>query len=840
VVLVGGEAGIGKTSLLRALRERTGAAATFLIGACEPLSVPVPLGPWREIVEAASGDDLTDVGSSDRLVLARQVAGALERRAPAVAAIEDVHWADPLTLDLLRLLARRVEAIGVAIIVTFREDEVAANPALGLLLGDLAGASGVRRLRLEPLSASAVRELAVSSGLDPAQLVRLTGGNPFLVMEAVSAGDRLPASVRDAVLARTGRLTKAARSVVDAAAVIGQRFDHALLEAVVPGSADAVEEGLARGVLVAENTRLGFRHELIREAIEAAISPPRRAELHARVVAVLTRSPETADNARLAHHAELAGLPREASRFAALASREAERVGALRETRLQAERALRLGDGLPDLERFELLIRYSRAANFSSTRYEDAVSGAEAAVAVAEALDDPLRQAHALGTLAWALWSLDRMVEAKATAERAIGALESTRDVAALARAESTLARLEATAFDPGAAIAAGTRAHELAVSAGLEDVRIDAQISIGLARGHRGETAALAILEDALSAARNSGMSIQAVRSYVNLMFVAATLREHVWVDRVVEGARSFCEEHDAPIPGHVIECSLARSLLDRGQWDEALRAAGRSARIWHSELPRVRALEGLVAARRGEPGTERVLAQAWAELPHASEDSRHNSIRCALVEAAWLRGDRAGALEHLDAARASPATPRDVPSGGELAVWARRYGVEFEAPAGVPEPVARELEGDWRGAIRAWRARSAPYEAALAALDGDDLAVREALATLHRLGARAAAQALRRERAERGKRPARGPRGSTLTHPAGLTRREQEVLERLATGATNPEIAAALHLSGRTVAHHVSAILSKLGVPNRHAAIEQARASGLVSQNRTLGEPR
>ena len=151
----------------------------------------------------------------------------------------------------------------------------------------------------------------------------------------------------------------------------------------------------------------------------------------------------------------------------------------------------------------------------------------------------------------------------------------------------------------------------------------------------------------------------------------------------------------------------------------------------------------------------------------------------------------------------------------------------------------VELELEGDWAAAVSAWREVDAPYEAALAAVPGDDRAAREALTTLHRLGARAAAQAFSRERATRGSRAARGPRRSTLANPAGLTRREQEVLEQLATGASNPAIAATLHLSERTVAHHVSAILGKLEAPNRLVAIERARRRGLLSQYRQVREP-
>lgn len=562
------------------------------------------------------------------------------------------------------------------------------------------------------------------------------------------------------------------------------------------------------------------------------MSPPRRAGIHARVVSALAAQPGGADNARLAHHAELAGLRRDACRYAAWASVDAERVGALQETRLQAERALRLGEELAEAERFELLMRYSRAANFSSTRYEDAVTGAEQALAIAERLGDPLRQAQALGALAWALWSFDRMLEAKEAAERAVAALEGTSEIRALAQARSTRIRMEATAFDPKGAIDAGPGALELARSAGLEEVRIDVQISLGLAHGHRGERRGLDMLEDALAASRRAGLAIQTVRSYVNLMCVAASLRDHSLLDRTFGEASAFCEEHDAPIPRCAIEGYLARSLLDRGRWGEAAAAASRCLRIWHSEVPLGRVVHAIIAARRGDRDAGRGAERAWEEIPKLSEDSRHSMIRCALIEAAWLRGDERTALQYLHAARSSPASSRYARPGGALALWASRYGVDFELPAGAPKAIELELQGDWRRAVHAWREFEAPYEAALAALPGDDRAARNALRVLHQLGAGAAAQAFGRERAARGARAVRGPRRSTLANPAGLTRREQEVLMQLATGASNPEIAAVLHLSERTVAHHVSAILAKLGASNRHAAIEQARTLGVLAR--------
>ena len=833
VLLVGGEAGIGKSSLVRALQAHVAGRVAFLAGACEPLSVPVPLAPLRELCEAAGADDPAERAGDDRLQLARRLAGALGERAPAVAVVEDAHWADPLTVDVLRLLARRVEAIGVALVVTYRDDELAANPALALALGDLGARPAVRRVRLAPLSERAVAELARPAGLDPAALARATGGNPFLVVETIAAGGRLPASVREAALARVGRLGPAARRAAEAAAVIGPRFAPALLEAVAAAGAEAVEEALARGVLVADGPALGFRHELIRAAIEGAIPPPRRAELHRRTLAALRAQAGSPDSARLAHHAELGGLHADACRFAQRAAAQAERVGALREARLQAERALRLGAGLAPAERFELLVRCARAANFSSARLEDAVASAGQALALAEQLGDPRKQGRALLASAWPLWSLDRMAEAKAAAERAVAVLEPTGDVAALALAHSSLLRTEATAFDPARAIETAPRALALATEAGLEETRLEVAISLALARGHRGERAALALLEQALREATAAGLTIQAVRAYVNLTFVAATLREHALVDRTVAAARPLLEEYQTPIPGRVIEGFLARSLLDRGRFDEACAAAARARELRHGEVPLARAVEGLVRARRGEPGAAAVVERAWAELPPLEEGSRHGAVRLALVEAAWLRGDRAGALAHLRRARASAASARFARSGGELAVWGRRYGLELEPPTGAAAPVLHELAGDWRAAVSAWRALEAPYEAALAALPGDDRAAREALAALHRLGAHAAARAFARERAARGARRLRGPRRATLAHPAGLTQREQEVLEQVAAGATNAAVAAALHLSERTVAHHVSAILAKLGVRTRLQAVAQARARGLLAQD-------
>jgi DNA-binding CsgD family transcriptional regulator len=391
--------------------------------------------------------------------------------------------------------------------------------------------------------------------------------------------------------------------------------------------------------------------------------------------------------------------------------------------------------------------------------------------------------------------------------------------------------------LDPAAAVRDARAAGELADRIGLEEVSVDLAISAGLARGHLGDRGALEALEAALAKARSAGFTIRMVRCYVNLMTVAVVLRDHRRVDEVAAQALPLLEEIGvSELPRAAIRLARARSLLDRGRWDEALEFPALRQPRWLAEFAVACGIDGLIGVRRGDPAAAGLLEQGWRELKQlvAAESSRHGMIRLARVEAAWIRGDRAAAVAQLREARESGVN-RFARSGGELALWGSRLGVELEAPAGSSEPVLLELEGNWRRATGAWLALDAPYEAALAALAGDDRAAREAMTALHRLGAAASARAFARERAAGGARAARGARRSTLANPAGLTLREQEVLSVLAGGASNAEIAAELHLSERTVAHHVSAILGKLGVSSRHEAVDQARLRALLPTSPT-----
>jgi len=395
LVLVGGEAGVGKSTLADEFCRRVTAGAVVLRTSCDALSTPGPLGAVRDLAPALGlliDDRPLDGDARDRLF--REVLAAFAARpGPMVIVAEDAHWSDGASLELLRFLGRRIGELPVLFVVTYRDDEIGADHPLRLVLGDLASASTVHRIGVRPLSEAAVQLMAAGSGRDAATLHRLTGGNPFFLTEALAAGgETMPATVGDAVLARAARLSPEARAVLDVAAVIGSTIDANLFLAVAGPVLDEADECIARGLLRGTDDGLAFCHDLAREAILAAIAPLRRRLLHARVLAALREASEAQrDLAQLAHHAEAAGDRAAVLEFATAAAEQAAALHAHREAAAQYARALRFADRLPAAERARLYEGRSLAC-YLSDQGEEAIAARLEALDIWRELGDPLRQ----------------------------------------------------------------------------------------------------------------------------------------------------------------------------------------------------------------------------------------------------------------------------------------------------------------------------------------------------------------------------------------------------------------------------------------------------------------
>lgn len=474
LVLVSGEAGVGKSTLLERFQRDT-PAARWAYGACDGLFTPRPLGPLFDLANQLGGDLLEACrrdASREELftVLLRQIH---QPDVLTVLAIEDVHWADESTLDLLRFLGRRIRDVAALLIVTYRDDSLATSDPLRIVLGELASQRTTRRVSVSPLSRTAVEMLAADSHIAPAELYRLTGGNPFFVAEVLQAvsGD-IPLSARDAVLARVGGLSDGARGTVQTAALVGTHLDLPLLEAVAGATPAILDELVSSGVLVSDGAALRFRHEITRLAVEREIPAHRRAPVHARVLVALRES-GCDDDARLAHHAEGAEDRGAVVHFAPRAARRSAELASHRESAAQYERALRFADGEDPAFVADLHDRLSQEASLID-RWPDAADACERALALWRQVGNPLRAGDTQRRLSRTMWRLCRGREAIDAAEAAIATLEPLGLTGELAWAHANLANQRTLEGEYDGGLASARRAQALAEQFGMPDVLSD------------------------------------------------------------------------------------------------------------------------------------------------------------------------------------------------------------------------------------------------------------------------------------------------------------------------------------------------------------------------------
>src|SRR3954454_1422475 len=356
LVLVSGEAGVGKSALLEEFQRRPPASAWYW-GACDGLFTPRPLGPLLDIAGQLGGSlrAATDRGESREEIFRALLAGVAASATPPGLGFEDVHWADEATLDLLRFLGKRMRTLPVLVLVTYRDDEIVPGHPLRRCLAQLATERSTRRVDVPRLTPAAVRVLADGSGLSPEELHHLTSGNPFFLTEVLrDPRNRLPASARESVLGRVDGLSRPARRALDTAALLGTRVDLSLLDEVAHPTPEAVDELVESGLLVPDGPDLRVRHEITRRAVEDTLPPHRSAPLHGRILALL-REQGSDDDARLAYHAEGASDAVAAQAHATLAAEYAASLGSHREAATQYERALRWSGSGDDQTRALLL-----------------------------------------------------------------------------------------------------------------------------------------------------------------------------------------------------------------------------------------------------------------------------------------------------------------------------------------------------------------------------------------------------------------------------------------------------------------------------------------------------
>ena len=322
IVLIAGEAGIGKSSLVGALRSVLPAEGRLLVGYCDDLATPRVLGPLRDLTVGKMLAEALESG--DRQLVHDALRTELSRPGQAtVLVVEDAHWADEATLDVLRFLVRRISDLPAVLVLTYRDEGLSHDHPLQQLLGVALGARRLHRLRLDPLSSAAVRQLGANTGLDPDRVFQVTSGNPFFVTEILASGDlgRVPPTILEAVGARLRGLDEPARDALDRLAVIPSAVERWLLDAIIPGGFGTLAAAEQRGVLNVSPRRVAFRHELIRRAVVDSMPTVRRVQCNQAVLTALLVRDGSVDLSRILHHASEVGDDEVVIRYGPAAAR---------------------------------------------------------------------------------------------------------------------------------------------------------------------------------------------------------------------------------------------------------------------------------------------------------------------------------------------------------------------------------------------------------------------------------------------------------------------------------------------------------------------------------------
>ena len=835
VALVHGEAGIGKSTLVDALREQLPSDARLLVGHCDDLVTPRVLGPLRDL-SASVGAELAHVlrGDGER----DQLYGALRDELTwpghaTVLVIEDIHWVDDATLDVLRFLVRRVAELPTLILLTYRDDLPREHPLHQLLA--LCHSSGAATdLALGPLSPAAVRRLSATAGADAVQLHAVTGGNPFFVHEVLRVGEAagaVPASVVESVLARLDRLDDRNRAAVEQLSVFTTPPGRALVEAVVPEGLAALVQAEEHGLLTVRPDRVSFRHELTRRAVLDALPAARRSMLNATALAAL-EADGTSDPALLVHHAAEAGDAAAVVRLGPPAARSASASGAHREAAAHYRVVLGHREAFTLAEQAALLQASAIECYAVGDLGRSALADQSESVVLRRDLADDAQLGIALrwlSRIAW--WVGDRPLAEKAGTE-AVAVLSTCDDRQQLALAHSNLSQLAMLAARSQQAVEQA----ELAIALGREvddDVVLaHALNNLGTALWGIGDARGRSFLEESLDLALETGQHENAARAYCNLVWQLCAAHELDEAAIRVEEGIAHAEQTEHLVFWKYLHVEKAMINLALGHWDQAVRLA--TLGLDSTSPIRSSALEVIatVRVRRGEDASQ-MVEEAWQLASDLAELQRTGPAAALVCEHAWLRDDaesarRIGGLVHTEATRLGShdwVAP--------LAFWLGRTGV-WADPGESVSPYALMARGEWSEAAAAWRSRGYPYETALALVLSEDVVAKiDGLTLLDDLGAEPLARRVRRDLRERGATGVpRGPRPETRQNLAGLTGRQLEVLELLADGLTNAEIAQRLVLSVRTVDHHVTAVLEKLGVRSRAGAVGAARQQGWVRE--------
>ncbi|MCH7722844.1 MAG: AAA family ATPase, partial [Bacteroidetes bacterium] len=835
-VLLSGEAGIGKTSLIKYFTNDLNSDSEILWGACDALFTPRPLGPLYDIAYQIKSNLIKMLENEEKRVsIFSEFLNYLESTSQLkIIVVEDIHWADEATLDLIKFLARRINRTKSILILSYRDEEIGQDHSLHSILGDLPH-SEITRIRLYPLSETAVENLMKNAGIKSNNLYERTGGNPFYVTEVLAYKiDELPSSIKEAVIARTSKLSDNTKEFLKIVSVIPSRVEIELLRKLSNEVEDHIDQCINKAILTTENNLISFRHELARLAILNSIPEMKRIQLHQKVLnCLLEDNNQQALLARIVHHAAEAGDKNTIIKYAPQAAKQAALLGSHREAAANYLTAIKYSEDLSVEKKLELYNgRYYEC--YLIGQIEDAIEACKLTQEILIDLDDPLQLGENYRRLSRLMWYSDKHIKCVEYIQKAIKILENLPPGHQLAMAYSNRSQIFMLEEKTNLAVEWGEKAIRLARNLNNAEIEIHALNNIGTAKMRADDDNGEPILKKSLSLALQKGFDDQAVRAYINLGCNNLSRRKLEIARKYFAKGIEHCNIKDLDIHKSFMMGEISKISLDVGNWDEAVEKAEmvlkqKNANIIDKIIPL--SVIGIVRARRNDPGALIALDEAVSLSVHSGEFPDNLVAKITKAEAYWLLNKFDLIVNEIKTSYLNVIDSNNTWKIGELAFWLWKAGRLSEVPATMAKPYLLQINGDWQGAADEWKKLGCPYQEALALADGNEESKRKALAILESLGATATVNLLKHQMRESGiKKIPKGPRETTKQNPAGLTGRQMDVLKLLTKGLSNSEIAGKLFISPKTVDHHISAILSKLNLHSRTEAAAFAQSSGML----------
>ncbi len=831
-IFVSGEAGIGKTSLVKAFCNTLKKEYPVYLGTCDALFTPRPLAPVYDILLQVNSDLWKNsTGIAERTMLFTSFYHELSRKQQTTLIVfEDIHWADEATLDFIKFLARRIAQLNCLFILTYRDNEIHAQHPLRQVLGQLAPDS-FTRIALPALSSEAVEKMAGAKGFNGKDVYSISGGNPFYVNEILAAySTGVPDNIKDSVLAVYNRQEEKTKQVWELLSVIPSGLEIAYLNRFDDLYGAAIERCIESKILIVKDGIVFFKHELYRRTIENNLSPLKRISLNKSILELLKDSFEQQqETERIIHHAKNANDYELVVQYAPLAARQAALVGAHIEAGRLYLSAIEYYQGTDK----ELLIQFYEAYAYECyliNRIKDAIIYTGKSLALFKEKNNAEKIGNCLRFLSRLWWFEGNRKNAEAYAAQAIEVLEQQPASATKAMAFSNMSQLSMLAKHTRECIFWGEKAIAMAEELQLDDILAHAKNNVGAIYMKTAATHAKgkALLQQSLELAMKNCYHEHVARAYTNLGSISVELKAYDFARQTLEDGIQYCEERDLDSWNAYMSAWKTRLLLETGQWTAASSLAENLLRN-EQQPPVVKigilAVMATLKMRKGDPEAILLLAEARSKAFEAMELQRIIPAMVASLEYEWITGQTI--LDELAVNRTIELIGQsdDFFETSEFAFWmhvARRTKLDLDE---IYEGFDITTPAKALKAAAVWKKLGRPYEQALALFEGDEDNKRQAISLVHELGATAVYEKMKQEMRMCGiKSIPRGIRKSTQENPAQLTIRELDILPLLKEGLQNREIANRLYISAKTVDHHISSIFFKLDVNSRAKAVQEA----------------